>query len=833
MIHFESSWALSFFKKFIYLILMVFFFILKGLTHDAALGILKSIPEEFTFVVQEIDMEQWNALLTDLHDTYLRLEGYQTVGDSALSQIENGHTASQEPVALGPEAVVKVPISTATQEQPENLFDGKTTPITTMSKAETAPLPGTVSTADVIQSTPTNSKPSDLPQDARALTKDDDDHSKLILFTVQLHKETGQGLGFSIRGGSDKKQPVTVRRVQSGSLADRTGNILPGDVIFSVNGLALNDVTHEEALDLLRNICADVTLELGRLPPASTLDKEVNASNLSDHKDIKLVRPVAIKAPTSHSVEEHSEETHMLESNSEQEMGTTYVVHIDKGDKGLGVKLSGSVANGQTYITVAHIYNDGAVAKDGRISVGDRLIAVNTHQLSDCTPQAAVQFFARTSGIVTLTLWTAGSKGDLDDGNAKKIPKHIPIADNDSTDDSYATADEDFSAGKFQSDQYPTQTYEHVSEFSQQVDISDMLERETLPDDAETDTSAYSHLQEDFSQRQDNVSVENKRQASSPRDDESISTYREAGLEPSVDVQNSQILASSLHFMQHTSNEELQQPSQIRLLDADCETELPYSNLSGDFSKQKKQPAMHQSEDVQSNSVKNEPLPELPDEISTTFPTDNSTQLKASTYTVKDVFESMPLPTPDDKNSNLMEIKSDDDDESELDVDDLFSDDAVDHDNLLPDGSSTLISSVVGKHPPPMPMTSQQEEALSNHITAERKDEKSKSGMTSRHSETLINDFLSNVTQKSECDVYNEMRAKCKALLPSNVISDAMDHKYEAIATSLLSVLGSNVPTKEYQELKKESYSVRILTPLIIHDVSCLFLLVCQLKFGA
>ncbi|KAL1259389.1 hypothetical protein QQF64_009966 [Cirrhinus molitorella] len=69
---------------------------------------------------------------------------------------------------------------------------------------------------------------------------------------VVLHKEVGSGLGFTLAGGVDQNKPVTVHRVIPGGVAAQEGSIFEGAQVLSINGTALQNSAHWEALRILR-----------------------------------------------------------------------------------------------------------------------------------------------------------------------------------------------------------------------------------------------------------------------------------------------------------------------------------------------------------------------------------------------------------------------------------------------------------------------------------------------------------------------------------------------------------------------------------------------------
>ncbi|KAI1885948.1 hypothetical protein AGOR_G00209010 [Albula goreensis] len=69
---------------------------------------------------------------------------------------------------------------------------------------------------------------------------------------VVLHKEVGCGLGFTVAGGVDQNKPITVHKVFPLGLASQEGSIREGDQVLSINGTALKNCAHWEALRTLR-----------------------------------------------------------------------------------------------------------------------------------------------------------------------------------------------------------------------------------------------------------------------------------------------------------------------------------------------------------------------------------------------------------------------------------------------------------------------------------------------------------------------------------------------------------------------------------------------------
>ncbi|XP_027008788.2 uncharacterized protein si:dkey-92i15.4 isoform X2 [Tachysurus fulvidraco] len=90
-----------------------------------------------------------------------------------------------------------------------------------------------------------------LLNDVRGLEADASENYEDV-HVVVLHKEAGSGLGFTVAGGVDQNKPVTVHKVLPTGLAAKEGSIHEGDQVLSINGTALHNSTHKDALQTMR-----------------------------------------------------------------------------------------------------------------------------------------------------------------------------------------------------------------------------------------------------------------------------------------------------------------------------------------------------------------------------------------------------------------------------------------------------------------------------------------------------------------------------------------------------------------------------------------------------
>ncbi|XP_027013945.1 discs large homolog 1-like protein isoform X6 [Tachysurus fulvidraco] len=173
-------------------------------------------------------------------------------------------------------------------------------------------------------------------------------------------ERANSGLGFSIAGGTDNPHigedpSIFITKVIPGGAAAQDGRLRVNDVILRVNEADVRDVTHSKAVEALKEAGSLVRLYVRRRKSVS--EKIV---------EIKLV----------------------------------------KGPKGLGFSIAGGVGNqhipGDNSIYVTKIIEGGAAHKDGRLQIGDKLLAVNSACLEEVTHENAVTALKNTTDVVYL-----------------------------------------------------------------------------------------------------------------------------------------------------------------------------------------------------------------------------------------------------------------------------------------------------------------------------------------------------------------------------------------------------------------------------------------------
>ncbi|XP_026069481.1 disks large homolog 1-like isoform X2 [Carassius auratus] len=168
------------------------------------------------------------------------------------------------------------------------------------------------------------------------------------------------GLGFSIAGGTDNPHigedpSIFITKIIPGGAAAQDGRLGVNDCILRVNDVDVRDVTHSSAVEALKEAGGIVRLYVRR-------KKAVTEKIM----DLKLV----------------------------------------KGPKGLGFSIAGGVGNqhipGDNSIYITKIIEGGAAHKDGRLQIGDKLLAVNAVCLEEVTHEDAVTALKNTPDVVYL-----------------------------------------------------------------------------------------------------------------------------------------------------------------------------------------------------------------------------------------------------------------------------------------------------------------------------------------------------------------------------------------------------------------------------------------------
>uniref|UniRef100_A0A9J7ZMR9 Multiple PDZ domain protein n=1 Tax=Cyprinus carpio carpio TaxID=630221 RepID=A0A9J7ZMR9_CYPCA len=213
--------------------------------------------------------------------------------------------------------------------------------------------------------------------------------------TIELVND-GTGLGFGIVGG--KTTGVIVKTILPGGIADQDGRLRSGDHVLRIGDTDLFGLSSEQVAQVLKQCGNRVRLLISR----GTADD---------------APPTPVTLPT---VTEQQVQLLVLYSYQ-----GSFDVSLTKNAQGLGITIAGYVGDKTSEpsgIFVKSISRDSAVEQDGRIHVGDQIIAVDGVNIQGYTNQQAVEVLRHTGETVNLMLVRRGF--NLED----VCPSIIPVA---------------------------------------------------------------------------------------------------------------------------------------------------------------------------------------------------------------------------------------------------------------------------------------------------------------------------------------------------------------------------------------------------------------------
>ncbi|XP_031338228.1 protein lap4 isoform X1 [Photinus pyralis] len=220
--------------------------------------------------------------------------------------------------------------------------------------------------------------------------------------TVELREEKYEihiqrsrtALGLSIAGGrgstpfKGEDEGIFISRVTEGGPAELAG-LRVGDKVLKVNGVSVLDVSHYEAVEVLKASGAVLVLEVSREVTRLVQEPEVNSGT-----NVKPEPRIPSPLPTNDEVVLHKILIH-----------TTLI----RDTRGLGFSIAGGKGsppfkadNDSVYIS--RITEGGVAQKDGKLAVGDRVVSINGVDLTSVTHDQAVSMLTGLERFVRLVV---------------------------------------------------------------------------------------------------------------------------------------------------------------------------------------------------------------------------------------------------------------------------------------------------------------------------------------------------------------------------------------------------------------------------------------------
>ncbi|XP_045477537.1 protein lap4 isoform X12 [Harmonia axyridis] len=219
----------------------------------------------------------------------------------------------------------------------------------------------------------------------------------------EIHIERSQaGLGLSIAGGRGSTpfkgddEGIFISRVTEGGPADLAG-LKVGDKVLTVNGVSVLEVSHYDAVEVLKASGNVLILEVIR--EVTRLVKDVKYK--SEPVNLNVTQKVeAKKAPPSPlpPIEDDKVLQRVL-------INTTLI----RDSRGLGFSIAGGKGSqpfklDSDAIFISRITEGGVAHKDGKLSIGDKVVSINGVDLTGATHDQAVAMLTGLERFVRLVV---------------------------------------------------------------------------------------------------------------------------------------------------------------------------------------------------------------------------------------------------------------------------------------------------------------------------------------------------------------------------------------------------------------------------------------------
>uniref|UniRef100_A0A8C1KUF5 Discs, large homolog 2 (Drosophila) n=1 Tax=Cyprinus carpio TaxID=7962 RepID=A0A8C1KUF5_CYPCA len=224
-----------------------------------------------------------------------------------------------------------------------------------------------------------------------------------------------KGLGFSIAGGLGNQHlpgdnSIYVTKIIDGGAAQKDGRLQVGDRLLMVNNYTLEEVTHEEAVAILKNTSDVVYLKVGKTtsvylsdpygPPdithsfSPTMENHISSPGNNGTLEYKSSLPPI--SPSRYS----PLPKHLLGEEDINRKTRHRKIVLHKGSTGLGFNIVGG-EDGEG-IFVSFILAGGPADLSGELRRGDQILSVNGIDLRGATHEQAAAALKGAGQTVTI-----------------------------------------------------------------------------------------------------------------------------------------------------------------------------------------------------------------------------------------------------------------------------------------------------------------------------------------------------------------------------------------------------------------------------------------------
>ncbi|XP_051896625.1 pro-interleukin-16 [Pristis pectinata] len=208
-----------------------------------------------------------------------------------------------------------------------------------------------------------------------------------VISNIILMKGQGKGLGFSVVGGRDSvygPMGIFVKTIYPEGAAAANGRLREGDEILEVNGVSMNELTHEEAIQIFKQVRKGVlTLTVRTCLKGPSLTQRQSAAYLSRSWSISSNAHITRGSCSSLELDN----TLFLPKipNPDDRIIMEVTLYKEEG-VGLGIGLCSVSTHLQASGIYIHTLSPGSVAHlDGRLRCGDHILKINTTNVHNLT----------------------------------------------------------------------------------------------------------------------------------------------------------------------------------------------------------------------------------------------------------------------------------------------------------------------------------------------------------------------------------------------------------------------------------------------------------------
>ncbi|EPY83698.1 InaD-like protein, partial [Camelus ferus] len=227
---------------------------------------------------------------------------------------------------------------------------------------------------------------------------------------VEIFREPDVSLGISIVGGQtvikrlkngEELKGIFIKQVLEDSPAGKTNALKTGDKILEVSGVDLQNASHREAVEAIKNAGNPVVFVVQSLSSTPRVVPSVHnkANKIANNQDQDtqgkkekrrgtapppMRLPPPYKAPSDDSddtEEEHAFTNEKIKQRYADLPGELHIIELEKDKNGLGLSLAGNKDRSRMSIFVVGINPEGPAATDGRMRIGDELLEINNQIL--------------------------------------------------------------------------------------------------------------------------------------------------------------------------------------------------------------------------------------------------------------------------------------------------------------------------------------------------------------------------------------------------------------------------------------------------------------------